>query len=62
MLGKMMKFSYSAVMTSFVPYDGYVPDDSFFAGLFDDVHVDGLEINMYNSIVSVQSLLCFIRL
>ena len=62
MLRKMMESSYSSFMTDFVPYDGHVPDDSFFAGLFDDVPTDGLEINMYNPFVSVPSLLCVIRL
>ncbi|KAI0754495.1 hypothetical protein C8Q80DRAFT_1341464 [Daedaleopsis nitida] len=47
-LRKMAGISYDYLMSDIISYTGYIPDDSYFAGMFDDVPVDGVESKMYD--------------
>ena len=52
---KMSKITLASMMSDYVNYEGYIPDDAHFAGLFDAVPTSGLEVKMYDPLVSALS-------
>lgn len=50
----MAKSSFNSFVDKYVRYDGFVPDDDYFAGLFDGVPAAvGQETRMYDTFVGV---------
>ncbi len=50
-------------MDEYVPYNDLIPDNDYFAGLFDGVPTDDIEDVMYHPIVSPRRILaCSIKL
>ncbi len=54
MFNKMERSSFNTFMDKYVQYDGIIPDDNYFAGLFDEVPFGrGQEAHMYAPFVSL---------
>lgn len=49
-------------MADFVQYHGFIPENDYFAGLFDGVPTDDLEDAMYDPFVSPRILACSVKL